>query len=225
MKAVILAAGEGVRMRPLTLERPKPLIAVSGKPILAHIIEALPPEIDEIVVVVGYLGDQIANYCRGALPGRRFRFVWQKEKLGTARALELCQEHLAGDRFLMLYADDLHGADGIRRCLEHERSLLVAKHPEPQRFGVVVMDPDGSIREIVEKPANPPSNFVSTGVMVLDDAIFNYEPDLHPNGEYYLTSMANKMLRDYRVMAVETDRWLPIATPADLPAAEAFLRS
>ena len=123
----------------------------------------------------------------------------------------------------MLYADDLHGKSGIRECLEHDRSLLVAEHNEPQRFGVVSVNPNWTVREVVEKPANPVSNLVSTGAMVLDQNIFKYEPDLHPNGEYYLTSMFDKMINDYEVVAVKANGWFPIATPEDLKRGEDFL--
>src|SRR3989344_6041414 len=220
MKCVILAAGEGVRMRPLTLKRPKPLLLVNQKPILEHIVDSLSDEVSELILVVGYLGDQIESFCGPHFKGRKVSYVWQKEKQGTARALKLAQPFLGKERFLLLYADDLHSKDGIAACLKYDYSILVADHSEPQKFGVVSINSDGSIKSVIEKPRNPESKTVSTGVMVLDQNIFSYEPDLHSNGENYLTSMFDKMLRDFRVMAVKTDFWFPIATPDDLSQAE-----
>lgn len=223
MKAVILAAGEGRRMRPLTLNTPKPLLAIAGQPILARIAESLPEAVDEIILVIGYLGEQIQNLCGRSFHGRPVRYVWQREKLGTAHALRLTEPHVGRERFLLLYADDLHGPDGLRACLAHERALLVAEHPEPQHFGVVSVNADGSVAGITEKPERPASHLVSTGAMVLDANIFNYEPTRHASGEYYLTSMLGRMLRHHPVTAVRTDAWFPIATPEDLAAAEQLL--
>src|SRR3989338_11252442 len=107
MKCVILAAGEGIRMRPLTLEKPKPLLAINGKPLIEHVIENLPKEIDELVVVIGYKGEQIKDFLGKKFHGLKVKYVWQKEKLGTGHALRLCREHLGSDNFLMLFADDI----------------------------------------------------------------------------------------------------------------------
>lgn len=223
MKCVILAAGEGIRMRPLTIENPKPLLKVAGKSLLEHTFSVLPQEVDEVILVVGYLGEKIRNFCGDNFYGRPVTYVWQAEKLGTGYALRLCKPNLGKGRFLLLYADDLHGSLGIRDCLRHERSLLISEHQNPKKFGVVTLNPDGSVKQIIEKPDDPPTNLVSTGAMVLDQSIFDYESDPHPNGEHYLTSMFDKMLKDHKVMAARAERWFPIATPEDLLAAEKFI--
>ena len=107
MKAIILAAGEGTRMRPLTNDKPKPLVEVAGRPLLHHIVSVLPDEIDELVVVIGYHGQKIQDYCGDIFLGRRVRYVWQDTPHGTFHALTLCQQLLGDDeRFLLLYADD-----------------------------------------------------------------------------------------------------------------------
>jgi bifunctional UDP-N-acetylglucosamine pyrophosphorylase/glucosamine-1-phosphate N-acetyltransferase len=226
MKAIILAAGEGIRMRPLTLTTPKPLLKVGGKPILEHIVSRLPDEINELILVIGYLGQKIKDYCGNEFLGKRVRYVWQEKKLGTYHALKLCEPLIEkGERFLMLYADDIHGAEGIRNCLGHKCAIVVEEAEDPRKFGVVGLNSDNSISEIVEKPENPPSNFVSTGVLLLDSKIFEYEADLHPNGEYYVTSAISKMLRDnHQIYAVKSTMWLPIGYPEDIKKAEEFLR-
>jgi NDP-sugar pyrophosphorylase family protein len=225
MQCVILAAGEGLRMRPLTLETPKPLLKVNGKPILERIIEVLPSEIDELVLVVGYRGAHIRSFCGSRFLGRPVTYVEQEKKLGTANALELCRPHLAGERFLVLNADDLHSRESLAECVRYEKALVVAEHPNPERFGVVTLNADGTVSEVIEKPEHPASNIVSTGAMVTDHAIFNYKADLHPNGEYYLANAFNKMLKDgHRVVAVRTAGWFPIGTPEDLAAAEKLFR-
>jgi len=226
MKAIILAAGEGIRMRPLTLKTPKPLLKINGKPILEHIVQRLPDEIDELVLVIGYLGEQIKDYCGDKFLGRKVRYIWQEKKLGTYSALKLCEPLIKnGENFLMLYADDIHGAEGMKNCLSHKCAIIVEEAEDPRKFGVVGLNSDNSISEIIEKPENPPSNFVSTGVLLLDSRIFEYEADLHPNGEYFVTSAISKMLKDnHRIFAVKSTMWLPIGYPKDIKKAEEFLR-
>src|SRR5687768_11120918 len=108
MKALIFAAGKGVRMMPLTAEKPKPLLEVLGRPLLERIIEVLPREIVEIVLVVGYKGDMIRGRFGHSFGGRRIAYVEQAEQLGTGDALMLCKHAIEpGERFLVVYADDL----------------------------------------------------------------------------------------------------------------------
>src|SRR3989344_8985294 len=109
MKAIILAAGEGKRMRPLTLTKPKPMLEVLDKPLLHWIIDSLPEEITEIILVIGYKGDQIKKYFGNSFGGRKITYIEQKEQLGTAHALKLVKPILKnGERFIFMYADDLH---------------------------------------------------------------------------------------------------------------------
>ncbi len=224
MQAVILAGGEGRRMRPLTEDRPKPLVVVAGKTLLEHAILALPPEIDELIIVIGYRGDQIRKFCGSRFAGRPIQYVIQKEPRGTSDALRTALPLLKGERFLVMFADDLLDATSIRALLTRERSLLIAEHPEARRFGVVSVRPDGTLESIIEKPEHPASNLISTGVAVLDRNIFKYEPEPHSNGEFYYTVELNKMLKEYPVYAVKTNRWFPLATPEDIPKAEQFIQ-
>jgi UDP-N-acetylglucosamine diphosphorylase / glucose-1-phosphate thymidylyltransferase / UDP-N-acetylgalactosamine diphosphorylase / glucosamine-1-phosphate N-acetyltransferase / galactosamine-1-phosphate N-acetyltransferase len=225
MKAVILAAGEGNRLRPLTIKTPKPMLRVLDKPLLEHIIGSFPKEIDELIIVVGYLKEQIQDYFGDSWKGRKITYVWQKKKTGTAHALKLCKPALGKGRFLMTFADDLHGKGGIRDALKKEFSLVVAKvGKDIKRFGEVRLSEDGSVSGIVEKPDNPISDLGSTGAMVLDHKIFNYKAKKHKNGEYYLTECINKMAKEYKMYPVIADFWLPIAYPKDLEKAEKVLK-
>lgn len=226
MKAIILAAGEGTRMRPLTLKTPKPLLKVGGSPILKHIVSRLPNVINELILVIGYLGEQIKDYCGDEFLGKQVHYVWQGKKLGTYHALKLCEPLIEkGERFFVLYADDIHGKEGIENCLNHKRALIVEEVEDPRKFGVVRLNSDNSIAEIIEKPEIPSSNLVSAGVLLLDSKIFEYEADLHPNGECYLTSALSKMLRDgHQIFAVKSTFWLPIGYPDDIKQAETILQ-
>ena len=211
-------------MHPLTIDTPKPLLKVRNKALLEQILEALPDDISEVFIVFGYLASQILDYFGSDWNGRKINYVLQEKKLGTAHALKLCEPFIEkGERFLMLYADDLHGKESLENCFRQELGIVVSKVRDPRPFGVVSLNEDGSIREIIEKPENPSSHLVSTGAMVLDKRIFDYKADIHPNGEYYLTDSVNKMLSDHKIFAVQASFWLPIGYPDDLEKAEKLL--
>lgn len=222
MQCVILAAGKGTRLRPLTENIPKPLVMVSGKPLLDHIIDALPSAVDELIIVHGYLGEQIMAHCGNEYKGRKVTYVHQEEQKGTAMALWLCKDHLSG-RFLFMFADDIHGEGDIARVTSYSRALLTMSTKTPERFGIVVRHPDGTLAEFVEKPTHPPSNLASTGVMVLDTHIFEFQPTKETKGEYYLTDVISEYSQKYPMAVVEEDLWIPIGYPEDITRAEEIL--
>ncbi|MDP3697480.1 MAG: nucleotidyltransferase family protein [Candidatus Taylorbacteria bacterium] len=228
MKAIILAAGEGVRMRPLTNETPKPMLRVSGKPILEHILSSLPDKVNRVVLVVGYLHQQIHGHFGHHFGRIKIDYVVQSEKLGTYHALELCKDLLDNeDKFIVTYADDLHGAENFKKCSESDScAILTLEADDPGKFGVVEVDSEGVVVGIEEKPENPKTNLVSTGVLVLDKSIFNYPARQHPNGEYYLTdSIAQMIQAGHKFQAVMSNFWLPIGYPEDLIKAETALKN
>jgi len=226
MKAIILAAGEGIRMRPLTLETPKPLLKVGGKPLLEHIVSRLPDAVDELILVVGYRGGQIKDYCGDNFLGKKTQYVRQEKQLGTYHAVKLCEPLIEkNERFFVLCADDVHGKKGMENCLNFRYALLTAEVEDPRRFGVVRLNSDNSIVEIKEKPKNPFSNIVSTGFLLLDSEIFKYKADVQINGEYYLTDVLFKAMKDgHKIFAVKSSMWLPIGYPEDIKKAEEALR-
>ena len=119
-----------------------------------------------------------------------------------------------------MFADDLHASEDISRAVSYRRALLTATAEHPERFGVVVRNPDGTLAEIVEKPSHPPSNLVSSGVMVLDDRIFLFEPERPINGEYFLTEVIERYAQEFPIAVVEEQGWVPIGYPEDIVAAE-----
>ncbi|MCA9361952.1 nucleotidyltransferase family protein [Candidatus Kaiserbacteria bacterium] len=223
MQCVILAAGKGTRLRPLTDDTPKPLVKVAGKPLLEHIVESLPSAVKELIIVTGYLEDQIKEHCGTQFKGRKVTYVTQEEQKGTGHALWLCKEHIKG-RFLFMFADDLHGAQDIARATSFTRSMLTLTTTTPERFGIVVRHPDGTLAEMIEKPALPPSNMASTGVFVLDENIFEFEPKVLMNGEFYHTDMVREYAKKYPIAVVEQQVWIPIGYPEDVERAEKLLK-
>jgi bifunctional UDP-N-acetylglucosamine pyrophosphorylase/glucosamine-1-phosphate N-acetyltransferase len=222
MQCVILAAGKGTRLRPLTENCPKPLVEVGGKTLLDHIVGALPSSVDELIIVTGYLGEMIEAYCGPEFHGRKVTYVTQKEQNGTATALWLCKDLIKG-RFLFLFADDIHGKDDLARATSYSRSLLVASVDTPEKFGIVVRKPDGTIDQMIEKPKHAPSNCASTGAMVLDTNIFKFEPETEVKGEFYLTEVIERYAKEYPIAVVEQNTWIPIATIEDVEKANILL--
>lgn len=223
MQAVILAAGEGKRMLPLTLERPKPLLPVLGKPILEHILEALPAEVDHVILVVGYKREMVMEYFGDSFGGRRIEYVVQERVEGTMKALLLAQPLLSG-RFLLMNADDIHGETALNEALNHPLALIVSPHIDPSRFGVVEKSAEGTLLHIVEKPEVPPTNLVSTGAMVLDQRIFEYAVAASSSGEYYLPDALEQLAKDAPVSLIVQELWIPLGYPEDIPEAEKRLK-
>ena len=222
MQCVILAAGKGTRLRPLTENRPKPLVEVAGKALLEHVVDALPTAVDELIIVTGYLEEQIVDHCGEEFRGKKVRYVHQDVQNGPAQALWLCKEHLKG-RFILMFADDIHGKDDLARATSYTRSMLSITSPNPERFGVIVRNPDGTLAEMIEKPTHPPSNLVSTGPLVLDEHIFKFPPAAPINGEYFMPEILERYAREYPVAVVEQTLWIPIGYPEDIERAEQLL--
>ena len=211
-------------MRPLTENTPKPMLMVLGKSLLFYIFQSLPDTITEFIIVVGYKKEVIQNHFGNAYNGKKITYVIQEKKTGTADALKLCRPYLNdGERFLLTYADDIYDAKSIVRCLEHQYSILVAETDEPERYGVVTLNADGSVLEIEEKPMHPKSNLIAPGIYILDTHIFDYEPSAL-NGEYYFTTMLNQFIKKHKVFVEKADFWVTIGYPHDIERAEEILK-
>ncbi len=223
MQAVIPAAGEGVRMRPLTISTPKPLLEVGGKSILQHILEVLPDVVDDVIIVIGYLGQQIIDRFGDTFNGKKITYVWQLEKTGTARALQLCKPHLRPGKFLFLNADDLINRETLERALRHDLCIVTTFREDWQKWGILELNKDNTVKNFVEKPETFISNIANTNIMVLDERVFDFEPDAHSSGEYYLTTMVQKLAHKYPVYTEEASRWIPIGTPEALQKAQEML--
>ena len=220
MQAVILAAGEGKRMLPLTADRPKPLIEVAGKPILAHILDALPDEIDDVFIVIGYKGGMIRSWFGDEYDNRRLHYIIQERPTGTAHALGLVRPYLKGT-FLLLNGDDIQDKESLSEAIQYPLAVLVATHENPSKFGVVEVNGDGTLKNLEEKPTMPKSNLVSTGSMVLDERIFLQELIRHESGEYYLPDQLAALAREAPVHVIVQTTWIPAGYPEDLLKVEA----
>jgi len=223
MQCVILCAGKGTRMRPLTSNCPKPLIHVCGKPILEHIVCALPEEINEIVLIVGYRKEQIQALCGMEYFGRKVTFCEQENFAGgTGDALLAARDVLKG-KFMFLNGDDVQGKDTLKKAITLDHVILGFHSDTPERYGVLIPNGDGTLKGIIEKPKNPTSNLINTGGYILNDSIFSYLVPLSASGELYMTDMVTEYAKDNPVQILEQDVWIPIGYPEDIEKAELIL--
>jgi len=213
MKIVIPMAGFGTRMRPHTWSKPKPLISVAGKPIVGHVLDMFStlPDIDEIVFIVGYLGEQIEEYVSEVYPELSARYVVQEEMLGQSHAIWLAREGLEGP-MCMVFVDTLLEVDLNILPSEKAGAVTWVKEVEdPRRFGVTEVGEDGWVRRLVEKPDDMSNNLALAGFYYFEkaeDLITAIEKQMEQGdqlgGEFYLADAINIMLEDGLKMRVET---------------------
>ncbi|MFH0798359.1 MAG: bifunctional sugar-1-phosphate nucleotidylyltransferase/acetyltransferase [Candidatus Woesearchaeota archaeon] len=217
LQAVILAAGKSTRTYPLTLTRPKPLLKIMNKPILAHLFDQMIEcGVEETIVIVGYRKEMITEYFGDEYGGMRIVYHEQKEQLGTLHALHQVR-HLLKDRFYVLYGDDLLHADDLKKCLDCQYAISLMRTNTPERFGIAVIE-DGKVVNIVEKPAEYIGDLASVGGFMFDMKIFDYplEKD-EGEKEFYIPNMLRKLAKDATITPIMIERyWLPTGYCWDL---------
>ena len=213
-QAVILAAGEGQRLRPFTVTKPKVMLSIAGKPILSYVVESLAQNgIRNIVLVVGYGKEQVFDYMgSGEQFGVNITYVTQERQLGTAHALAQAKAATENE-FLVLPGDNLIEANTIAQFVAmRPEAVLVKRVDNPTRYGVVTID-NGVVKDIVEKPKEAKSNIINTGIYAFTREIFNFiEPELD------IPDVLNNMIAQGKpITAQETDgTWLDVVYPWDI---------
>jgi len=226
MQAVILAAGKGVRMQPLTYDVPKPMIKVAGKNLLEHKLDQLPADIDEVIIVVGYLGEQIINYFGAEFNSRKITYVKQPELSGTGKALWLARDFIKG-KFISLMGDDIYAREDMEKCLAHDWAMLAQVKQGPTRGGRIILRPDGHLQEIIEGEHNHErEHLMNIGLFVLQPEIFNYELVKIPNREEWgLPQTIVRAAQDFDVKIVPASFWLQLTDVNDVRNVEEILKS
>ncbi|MDO8495929.1 MAG: sugar phosphate nucleotidyltransferase [bacterium] len=215
MQVVILAAGRGTRLRPLTLKVPKPLVLLNNKPILEHIMDELPNDVDEVILVVGYMGDKIRKYFGNNFGGKKIKYAIQKDQRGTFHALKQAQKFIKND-FLILMADDVYSKKDLTNLAKSKNAILVKRVSGPsEKFGACLTK-NGRLLDIREKEMGVRFEFASCGSYKLDMSIFSEPIICGPNGEEWLSSMVGSMAKKKKIKIIKATRWFPIATPDDL---------
>lgn len=222
MQIVILVAGRGTRMGELTKDTPKSMLEIKGKPILAHKIEALPQEIDEVILVVGYLKEKISAYFGNEYDGRKISYVEQKKLDGTGGAIHLAKDLVKG-KFLVMMGDDFYAKKDIENMIKFELGILGLEVGDPERFGVIKLDGNGEVIDIVEKPKMDGPALANIGLYVLNQDFFNYPLVDLGNGEFGLPQTMIQMKDKYEIHTQIASDWFPIGNPDDLKKAEEII--
>ena len=229
MQAVILAAGHGTRMEELTHSVPKPMLDVAGKPLLEYKLDVLPEDIDEVVIIIGYLGNIIRGYFGSRYNDRRIVYVEQKEMNGTAGALWVAQP-LLHDRFLVMMGDDIYSREDIEACIAPGNvwRLAVQQSAEMHRAGDVQLDADANIAAIIEGDKRTEPGLASTNMFLLDMRLFSCPlvPKQQGSLEWGLpqTVVAGAKQLGIVFEPVFTDKWIQITSPKDLAHAAEMLK-
>ena len=230
MKAVLLAAGEGIRLLPITATRPKHLIKVGGKPILQFCLEAVKNAgITEAIIVTHYRGDDIRDYFGdGEKFGLRISYAVQEDVLGTGNAAGVA-EPFVDDDFVLIYGDLLFGADTVKDVLElfepGKTSAVVGVVPvdKPENYGIIEFDEQKKFKRIVEKPATGKacSNFANAGIYVFSKDIFGKVKQTKKSirGEEELTDAVTMLATEGKnvlTAEISKDDWFDVGRPWDL---------
>lgn len=212
MDGIILAAGKGTRLRPHTEKTPKPLLPVQGRPILDWIIGAMPP-VDRLVVVVNYLAEQIEDYLKRQTHVKNWTTVFQAKPLGTGDALMSCKSHVCSEKVMVLNGDDLIGRADLAKLAAVPMGILAHSVNDPKHFGILFRNPDGTLREIVEKPEDLTApQLANIGGYVFPKRVFDMTLTASPRGEYEITEAVGRLAAQGGFQVVEANYWLPIGT-------------
>ncbi len=239
MKAVLLAAGEGVRLLPVTATRPKHLIKFGGKPILQHCLDALKINgVTEALIITHYMGDAIRNYFGdGSQFGLKLDYVEQEAVLGTGNAASLAESYV-DYVFLLVYGDLLFSPEAIHAVLDTYNSqkpdavMAVVPVDKPESYGIIDTDKKGTVKRIVEKPKreSAPSNLANAGLYVFGKDVFEALRKVKRSvrGEWELTDAVTLLAkRGKTVLAAKIAKadWFDVGRPWDLLDANAWALS
>ncbi len=214
MQAIILAAGKGTRFEPLSLIKPKPLFSVFGESILEHNLKQLKGLIKEAIIIVNYKRELIEELIGKEFEGIKITYVFQEDLNGTGGGVNLAKP-LIKDKFLLLNGDDFYFKEDIERALKKFPCVLVEENKNPSSFGVIVEE-EGFVRSIIEKPENPISNLVNTGLYFLPKTILDKEIEKSERGEYEFTDYIKSFIKNNRLSSVKAKNWFPASYPWDV---------
>jgi len=181
----------------------------------------LPKENDEVVIVIGYLGDKIRTHFGENFKGRKISYVVQKDLMGTMMALKEASNLLAG-RFIVMMGDDIYSKEDVAACLKHEWAVLVKKMEEKGRGARVNVDKKKHIIDITEGAELDKGMLNNAGMYVLKTDIFKYPLVQIPSGEFGLPQTVARAAKDFEISVVESKNWYQISTPEDLEKVEKF---
>lgn len=231
MRAVIPAAGIGKRLRPLTLNVPKVMISLAGKPLIGHILDAIDSSgVTSVSLIVGYLGEQVEEYVKHNYSHLRMDFPFQAERKGLGHAVLQGLEDKEED-VLILLGDTVFDVDYTKFIASDQNAIAVVKVDDPHRFGIAEVDRNNKVDRLVEKPDEPKSDLALAGMYyirdqrVLKSALEQLiEDDIKTRGEYQLTDALQQMIENgEHIQAVTINGWYDCGTKESLLDSHRFL--
>ncbi|MBS3109256.1 NTP transferase domain-containing protein [Candidatus Woesearchaeota archaeon] len=226
-KAVIMAAGKGVRMMPLTKLVPKPLIHINGKPFLYHLLIRLKKAgYSDYAIIVGHKGSKVKSFLQEY--GFKARLIHQDKRLGTAHALKLASKFTGHDQFIALGGDSLWSVPDLRKISKDDKLSYVAttKVKDWKRYGIIV-EKKGYLSRIVEKPKKFVGNQINTGLYKFTPEIYDAIAKIGKSsrGEYELTDALTLLAKGKKIRTVKCqDAWIDMGCPEDIPLIDNYLK-
>jgi bifunctional UDP-N-acetylglucosamine pyrophosphorylase/glucosamine-1-phosphate N-acetyltransferase len=225
MQAVILAAGRGLRLRPLTETTPKALVDVAGTPLIFRILDALPDAVTEIFIVVGHLKERVMEAVGPSYRDRKIDYVIQDPLDGTGSALHLLKDCLHG-KFLVVNGDDLYDRGDLERLVAHHLGLLVQPTLDSVESSAL-QDENGRFEGLEKNAPSDETKLRVCGAYVLDERFFRYplaEVSVHGKTEWSLPHTLVEMALDNDMHVEDATRWMPVGTQSELDQAQSFYR-
>ena len=226
MKAIILAAGRGTRMGDLTLDKPKPLIEVNGKPFLYYIIENVQKAgFDELGIIVNYKKEQIKEFLDKY--NIKAELIQQIDEPGVGAAVKSAKEFVGNEEFISVMGDNYYFSEDLTKMNNNDDYCYMHStySENPEKYGVIVSNNE-LVSQVVEKPKEFIANTVSTGLYKLTSEIFNALDQIEKSerGEYEIPDAFNLLAKQGRVKVVKSDKpWLDFGCPDDIPRVSKFL--
>ena len=235
LKIIIPMAGYGKRLRPHTWSKPKPLVNVAGKTVLAHVLDVLSTAADlessEVIFIVGYLGDQVRDYMAHHYPHVKTHYYIQEEMLGQTHAIALARKHLEGPT-LIIFVDTIADEDmSFIIGGDQEAVIWVKRVEDPRRFGVVEVDDNGLVSSLIEKPDTIENDLAVIGyyyfargedLMAAIDRQLN--EDIRTKGEYFIADAMGIMIDEgLKLVPKVVDVWLDAGLPETVLATNQYL--
>jgi len=217
MQTVVLAAGEGTRLRPLTATRPKPMLPVAGRPMLEHVLDAaVAGGASRLILVVGYHEEAVREHVGEAYHDVPVEYAVQESQDGTADAVRTARPLLEEEPFVVLAGDNLYDAGSIAELYESAPAICAYHVDDPRPYGVFELDGEHVVG-VVEKPADPPSNLVNVSAYAFPAAAIEWlDVPESERGEYELTDVLARLFEAGDVRAVECERWLDVGRAWEL---------
>jgi glucose-1-phosphate thymidylyltransferase len=228
LKGIILHGGHGTRLRPLTHTGPKQLLPIANKPMSEYCLDAIKDAgITEVCIIIGGIGSHKVKeyYGTGEKFGVKITYIEQDEPKGIAHAILLCKNYIGNEKFLVFLGDNIIKKNMREYADDFEKdnvdaSLLLCEVSNPSQFGIAELNGDKSIKKIMEKPKNPPSNLAVTGIYFLTPKIFEIISRLKPSwrNELEITDALQMLLSEKNQIKyyMITDYWKDTGTPEDI---------